>query len=102
MAPHSNYHGKLLGTLALVAAFFSVAEVALSQPVSWRDIEEAGSDHLMTVTAPPGYSAEQVLQTILENPKLPAHLRAHFVRVAQAKAPHLLDRTERLALNTAQ
>lgn len=102
MAPHSNHSGKLLGTMALIAVFFSAAEVALSQPMSWRDIEDAGSEHLMTVTAPPGYSAEQVLQTILENPKLPARLRAHFVRIAQAKAPHLLDRAERLALKTAQ
>lgn len=79
--------------------FLSPSKVAFSQqqPVAWHDVTEAGSDYLMTVTAPPGFSPEEVLKTILENPKLPAHIRQPFVELAKAKAPHLLSESGGLA-----
>lgn len=80
--------------LAVFTLFFlTPSKVAFSQQQSltWHDVTEAGSDYLMTVTAPPGFSPEEVLKTILGNPQLPAHIRQPFVELAKAKAPHLLS-----------
>ena len=79
--------------------FFSHSKVALAQQQSltWHDIEDAGSEYLMTVTAPAGYGPEEVLKTILENPRLPVHIRQPFVELANVKAPHLLSDADRQA-----
>ena len=75
--------------------FFSPSKVAFAQQPSltWHDVKDAGSEYLMTVTAPEGYSPEEVLKTILENPQLPVHIRQPFVELANVKAPHLLSET---------
>lgn len=75
--------------------FLSPSKIAFSQqqPLTLHDVTEAGSDYLMTVTSPEGYSPEEVLKTILESPQLPKHIRRPFVELAKVKAPHLLSET---------
>lgn len=92
--PESNVLMTMAANLSVGGLlFFCAAEVAFSQSpaLSWHDVQEAGSEHLMTVTAPPGYQPEDVLRTILENPKLPPHIRQPFVELARIKAPYLLE-----------
>ena len=73
------------------ALFFGFAEVALSQPpLARQELDQTGSEYLMTISAPDGATPEAILQTILENPKLPKYIRDPYVALARAKAPHLL------------
>ncbi len=54
------------------------------------DLDELAAESFVTVAGPTDAMPEELVQTILEAPDLPAHIREPFVRLAQAKAPHLL------------
>ena len=78
-------------TLLGSAVFFCPAQVVFSQPPLTRhDLDSAASEYLMTISAPDGATPEAILETILENPKLPKHIRDPFVAIARVNAPHLL------------
>jgi len=58
------------------------------------DFDRVFRDELVAVVSPAGSTPDEVLATILESRTLPQHIRAPFVALANAKAPHLVTANE--------
>lgn len=58
--------------------------------VSQDDFDRVFREDLVAVASPAGSTPDEVLATILESRTLPQHIRAPFVALAKARAPHLV------------
>lgn len=66
------------------------------------DLRQIADQHLVHVAGPAEATPEQLVETIIADAGLPSRIREPFVKLAERKAPYLLDKGRGITLEVAQ
>ena len=69
-----------------------------SLAVTREDLRQISDTDLISVASPADATPEEIVRTIVEDTSLPSHIREPFIKLAKAKAPHLLQEDGRGSL----